>query len=64
MLMVFVFSVTILVYTHLFKVYCEASYPNFQHSRPHIPDGFHLIFERGLREEISQTYAYMLSAKH
>jgi len=33
------------------------------HSRPLIPDGIHLFFERGLRGERSQTCPYMLSAK-
>ena len=36
---------------------------SINHSRPLIPDGIHLIFKRGLRGEISQTYPYMLSAK-
>ena len=33
------------------------------HSRRLIPDGIHLVFERGLRGEKSQFYPYMLSAK-
>jgi len=33
------------------------------HSRPLIPDGIHLFFERGLRGERSQTCPHMLSAK-
>ena len=33
------------------------------HSRPLIPDGIHLFFERGLRGERRQTCPYMLSAK-
>ena len=28
-----------------------------------IPDGIHIIFERGSREERSHTYSYMMSAK-
>jgi len=49
---------------NLFKVDCETSYPKtyIDHSRPLIPDGIHLFFERGLRGEKSQTCPYILMA--
>ena len=58
-----------LLFQHLFKLIYLRSIakqviPTYiNHSRPLIPDGIHLFFERGLRGERSQTCPYMLSAK-
>ena len=50
-----------LVYLRLIAKQVITTYIN--PSRPLIADGIHIIFERGLSGEKSQTYPYILSAK-
>ena len=50
-----------LIYLRSFAKQVIQTYIN--RSRPLIPDGIHLIFERGLRGKRSQTCPYILSAK-
>jgi len=50
-----------LMYTNSFKVDCELILITL--TRSFLMESIHLIFERGLREEKSQTYPFMLSAK-
>ena len=50
---------------HFCAEHCEhALIPTYiNHSRPLIPNGIHLFFERGLRGDGSQTCPYMLGDK-